>query len=119
MTTEAMRAAFEADAGPMGFDLRRQSIAVPEPWAEYVDLDTGHRWAGWQAATLAERNRCALACEALLELDEAAKSAEKIRMLRGTGGDSELSALKHGLDVDTYNAGIKKCIAAIRTGEAT
>ena len=50
MTTDKMRAEFEADAGPMGFDLRRQSIAVSEPWAEYVDLDTGHRWAGWQAA---------------------------------------------------------------------
>ena len=63
MTTEAMRAAFEADAGPMGFDMRRQEIAVPEPWAEYVDLDTGHRWAGWQAATLAERERCAKVCD--------------------------------------------------------
>ena len=57
MTTEAQRDAFEADAAPMGFDLTRQSIAVPEPWAEYVDSDTGHRWAGWQAATLAERER--------------------------------------------------------------
>ena len=72
---------------------------------------------GWLAATLAERNRCALACESLLELEEAAKSAENIRILRGTGGASELSALRHGLDVDTYNAGIKKCAKAIRKGE--
>lgn len=64
MTTEAMRAKFEADAGPMGFDLRRQSVAVPEPWAEYVNVDTGHRWAGWQAATLAERERAAKVCDA-------------------------------------------------------
>jgi len=86
MTTDKIRAEFEADAGPMGFDLRRQSIAVPEPWAEYVDLDTGHRWAGWQAATLAERERAAKMCEAEAEVwgsDEAysaaAGCARKIR----------------------------------------
>lgn len=55
MTESTERAAFEADAAPMGFDLTRQSIAVPEPWAEYGDEHTGHRWAGWLArASLAE-----------------------------------------------------------------
>jgi hypothetical protein len=44
------RQQFEADAAPMGFDLIRQSIAVPEPWAEYADENTGHRWGGWLAA---------------------------------------------------------------------
>jgi hypothetical protein len=44
------RLQFEADAAPMGFDLTRQSIAVPEPWAEYADESTGHRWGGWLAA---------------------------------------------------------------------
>lgn len=59
------RAAFEADAEPMGFDLTRQSIAVPEPWAQYVDPATGHRWAGWLAATEIERERCARVCESI------------------------------------------------------
>lgn len=58
MTDEKMRANFEAYAAPMGFDRTRQDIAVPEPWAEYRDLPTGYFWAGWQAATLAERDRC-------------------------------------------------------------
>lgn len=44
------RDAFEADAGPYGFDLTRHDCAAPEPWAEYLDDATGHRWAGWLAA---------------------------------------------------------------------
>jgi hypothetical protein len=51
------REAFEAHAAPMGFDLTRQDIAVPEPWAEYVDQQTGYFWAGWQAGAAAERER--------------------------------------------------------------
>lgn len=47
---DAARAAFEADAGPYGFDLKRNKCAAPEPWSEYSDADTGHRWAGWLAA---------------------------------------------------------------------
>lgn len=46
--TEAERKLFEADAEPMDFDLER----VPhnpnvEPWDDYFDKDTGHRWGGW------------------------------------------------------------------------
>jgi hypothetical protein len=47
--SDETRKAFEADAAPIGFDLTRQSIAVPEPWAEYANENTGHRWAGWLA----------------------------------------------------------------------
>jgi 3-methyladenine DNA glycosylase/8-oxoguanine DNA glycosylase len=54
---EQMRKDFESEAGPMGFDLTRQYIAVPEPWAEYRHEATGYFWAGWKAATLAERER--------------------------------------------------------------
>lgn len=43
------RADFEADAAQYDFDLTRQRLAVPEPWSEYRDADTGHRWAGWLA----------------------------------------------------------------------
>lgn len=43
------REAFEKDAEPMGFDLTRFECAAPEPWSEYADSDTGHRWGGWLA----------------------------------------------------------------------
>ena len=48
---EREREKFEADAGPYGFDLTRSNAGdiVPEPWAEYEDINTGHRWAGWLA----------------------------------------------------------------------
>ncbi|MBN9410872.1 MAG: hypothetical protein J0H69_17140 [Burkholderiales bacterium] len=50
---QAERLLFEADASPMGFDLARGSAVVqsltPEPWSEYADNNTGHRWAGWLA----------------------------------------------------------------------
>ena len=51
MTNEQIRADFEAHAEPMGFDLTRQYLAVPEPWAEYANEQTGYFWAGYQAAT--------------------------------------------------------------------
>lgn len=44
-----LRAVFEEQAEPMGFDLTRIKLAVPEPWAEYKDDDTGHRWGGFLA----------------------------------------------------------------------
>lgn len=57
MSEDKERAAFEADAEPMGFDLTRMKCAVPEPWSEYLDDATGHRWAGWLAgrASLAQQ----------------------------------------------------------------
>ena len=50
---EPERAAFEADAAAYDFDLTRDngtSAIAPEPWSEYLDHATGHRWAGWLAA---------------------------------------------------------------------
>ena len=46
---EAERTGFEADAIPYGFDLTRQKTLAPEPWSEYRDEGTRHRWAGWLA----------------------------------------------------------------------
>jgi hypothetical protein len=43
------RERFEADAEPMGFDLTRVDNIGVEPWSDYADSDTGHRWGGWQA----------------------------------------------------------------------
>lgn len=50
---DAARAAFEADAAPYDFDLTRHQCAAPEPWSEYADEATGHRWGGWLAAMAA------------------------------------------------------------------
>ena len=50
MTIEEERALFEADAKPYGFELTRWASVTDEPWTEYVDEFTGHRWAGWLAA---------------------------------------------------------------------
>ena len=46
----AIRNAFEAGADAYGFDLTRYGCAAPEPWSEYADAATGHRWGGWLAA---------------------------------------------------------------------
>lgn len=46
---EQERGAFEADARPYGFSLRRLQCAAPEPWSEYESQETGHRWGGWLA----------------------------------------------------------------------
>jgi len=52
-TMDAEREAFEVDAEPMGFDLTRSSAELqrlaPEPWIEYQNFETGHRWGGWLA----------------------------------------------------------------------
>jgi len=47
---EMEREKFESDARPYGFDLTRFDCISDEPWSEYVDSETGHRWAGWLAA---------------------------------------------------------------------
>ena len=50
---EEARAAFEADAKKYGFDLMRYRCAAPEPWSQYANEATGHRWGGWLAAIAA------------------------------------------------------------------
>ena len=56
-TPAEARVAFEHDAEPMGFDLRRHECMAPEPWSEYRDINTGHRWGGYLAATHAATAR--------------------------------------------------------------
>lgn len=48
------RKAFEKDAASLGFELdmrgdpaERFEFDNPEPWHEYQDRNTGHRWAGF------------------------------------------------------------------------
>lgn len=59
------REAFEADAAPYGFDLMHQECAAPEPWSEYADEATGHRWAGWQAAIAWAYENAARVCDGM------------------------------------------------------
>jgi hypothetical protein len=47
---EIERQLFEDDAQQYGFDLSKVKNLCGEPWADYADDDTGHRWAGWLAA---------------------------------------------------------------------
>lgn len=49
LSKDLERELFEQDAEPYGFDLTRAACAAPEPWSEYTDPATGHRWAGWLA----------------------------------------------------------------------
>jgi hypothetical protein len=46
---ERERAAFEADAEPLGFDLLRMANPNVEPWDDYHEMETGMRWGGWLA----------------------------------------------------------------------
>ena len=47
---ELVRKEFERDAALYGFDLARFDCPAVEPWSEYKNENTGHRWAGWLAA---------------------------------------------------------------------
>ena len=68
MSDEQHREAFEAWAQPMGFDLTRHHLVVPEPWAEYLFSETGYLWAGYlagiEAATQREPGELCPACAA-------------------------------------------------------
>lgn len=50
--TEENKHAFEADARALGFDVKAATHKnmSGEPWCEYRDLLTGHRWGGWLSA---------------------------------------------------------------------
>ena len=62
MSTEAMRAAFEAWAG------KQYGITLTRNGKNY-NGNVNDDWAAWQAATAAERERAALVCEVLVERD--------------------------------------------------
>lgn len=70
---EAERKLFEADAEPYGFDFTRHTCAAPEPWGEYLDAETGHRWGGWLAA----RSCSGLATESVKRLIEIVRADER------------------------------------------
>ncbi|MET3371977.1 hypothetical protein ABIC89_001018 [Variovorax boronicumulans] len=70
---EDERAAFEADAAPMGFDLKRLSCLAPEPWSEYADESTGHRWGGWLARATSTRESCPLT---IAQIHDCARDAQ-------------------------------------------
>lgn len=52
--TEAERKAFEQDAEALGFSTVRLVNQNPEPWDDYLEHNTGHRWGGWLAHAQAD-----------------------------------------------------------------
>ena len=52
--TEAERKTFEQDAGALGFSTVRLVNCNPEPWDDYLEHNTGHRWGGWLARAHAQ-----------------------------------------------------------------
>lgn len=82
--SEESRKEFERDAEPYGFDLTRVTNLTGEPWSDYLDRDTGQRWAGWLAARStpmagAEPPKQGAALPSVDEL------AQQIRWLNGNG----------------------------------
>lgn len=69
--TGKLRKAFEEDAEPYGFSITRRSCAAPEPWSEYEDGETGHRWGGFLAGVEYETDEEAAKCDAYSECAEA------------------------------------------------
>jgi hypothetical protein len=47
---EDQRKLFEADAEPYGFDITRGECICGNPRCDYLEENTGNRWAGWMAA---------------------------------------------------------------------
>ena len=70
MTTEAMRAAFEAWFSTLDYGL----IGADRNGDGYIYAPATMHWESWKAATAAERERAALVCEALtVALDNGGK----------------------------------------------
>jgi hypothetical protein len=58
-----------------------------------------------------ERERCVEACKSKLDDKEEARAERASHQAAGT--EDEASRLRHWATVSTYNAGIRRCIAAI------
>lgn len=86
---DAQRAAFEADAEPMGFDLTRFQCAAPEPWSEYANELTGHRWGGWLAALASAQP----APQGWRTIESAPKDGTEILLGRAANEDMDQNAI--------------------------
>lgn len=64
-----------------------------------------------ERAVQSERERCAAACRTVLDMKEEARAEQQTRTAKGL--DDELRALRHYSTVSTFNAGVRRCIAAI------
>ena len=63
-----------------------------------------------------EREACASACDALADAKEEERIAQRVNdVLQNGDEEDQLQAMRHHLTVSTFNVGIKKCAAAIRT----
>ena len=88
---ETARIAFEADAAQYDFNLTRRQCAAPEPWSEYANEATGHRWGGWLAAMASAHTKIA-------ELEQSTEYAWKNTRLIDAArmkAESELAATRN------------------------
>lgn len=84
-----------------------------EAWhgGRYRGLQEDIAYAAWTASRKLALEEAAASCAGML--DEKAE-ARALRASRdATGTPEELSRLKHWMTVSTYNAGIRRCIAAV------
>jgi len=87
MNKDNLRKKFEADAKELGFDLTRTEFNLNvEPWDDYIEDDTGHRYggfiAGYQAAHAESAAKIESLQETIVSLEQKLVEAEKdvIRM---------------------------------------
>jgi hypothetical protein len=64
-----------------------------------------------EAAAKLEKDRAVAACKRVLDEKQEREAEQASRDAKGT--DSELDRLRHWATVSTYNAGVRRCIAAI------
>jgi hypothetical protein len=100
------RKAFEAWAKARGYGVIR---AANGP---YIWDTTDEAWKVWTASRSQALEEAALACNEVLDMKEEARAEQASHEARGTA--DELARLKHWATVSTFNAGVRRCIAAIR-----
>lgn len=100
------REKFEAIYEPMGFDMTRMYIAVPEPWSQYKDEKTGYAWAGWLAGRESMRDEAAELCEKI--------SDDKWRLYKGHKPYTGKEPGRASQHVEGISDGAIECESAIR-----
>lgn len=77
----------------------------------FADLGSSTQERAIHAFAEAIRAEARAACEAILDLKEEARAEQASREAAGT--QDELARLRHYATVSTFNAGVRRCIAAI------
>jgi membrane protein required for beta-lactamase induction len=78
----------------------------------FADLGSTAQERAFHAFAEAIRDQAAAACATVLDMKEEARALQASRDAAGT--PEELDRLKHWATVSTFNAGVRRCIAAIK-----